>query len=194
MYSLNQFPLSYDFNALLPYMSTDTLNFHHGKHLATYIKNLNDLIAGTPYEQLPLQGIIVRSATDSNAKKVFNNAAQVFNHNFFFQCMKPNGGGDMPEQIANAFGGADKFRDEFKSAAASVFGSGWVWLVLDGGEIKITTTPNADTPIAHNMRPLLTLDVWEHAYYLDYQNRRADFIDAFLEHLINWDFVLENLN
>lgn len=191
MYSLTQFPLPYDREALAPYMSGTTLDFHHGRHLATYISTLNDLIADTEYAGMPLNEIIVQAA-NHGAQKIFNNAAQVFNHNFFFHCLR-RGEGRIPDEIASAFGGADNFRTEFKKAASGVFGSGWAWLVRDGDEIKIITTANADTPIAHGMRPLLTLDVWEHAYYLDYQNRRADFIDAFLDHLINWDFVLENM-
>lgn len=193
MYSLNQFPLQFSESALEPYMSAETLNCHHGKHLATYIKNLNDLSAGTEYADMPLYDIIIKSVADNNAKKIFNNAAQVFNHDFFFKCMTVNGGGNVPDEIADAFGDVNKFITEFKAAAAGVFGSGWAWLVRDNGQIKIMTTANADTPIAHGIKPLMALDVWEHAYYLDYQNRRADFIDAFLSHLINWDFVRENM-
>lgn len=193
MYSMSQFPLQFSEKDLMPYMSAETLNCHHGKHLATYIKNLNDLITGTPYADMPLYEIIKQSATDTNAQKIFNNAAQVFNHDFFFRCLTPNGGGDVPTELANAFGGADKFISEFRTAAAGVFGSGWAWVVRENSEIKIMTTKNADTPLAHGITPLLTLDVWEHAYYLDYQNRRADFIDAYLNHLVNWNFVLENM-
>lgn len=193
MFTLSQFPLPYDAGALSPSISRETMNYHHGKHVATYINNLNDLIAGTDYENMPLTEIIQVSATRDNDKKIFNNAAQVYNHNFFFQGMSPNGGGAMPTEIAEAFGGADAFREEFKKAATGVFGSGWTWVVRDGATYKIITTANADTPIAHGMQPLLTLDVWEHAYYLDYQNRRADFIDAFLDNLVNWDFVRENM-
>ncbi len=193
MYSMSQFPLQFSEKDLMPYMSAETLNCHHGKHLATYIKNLNDLITGTPYADMPLYEIIKQSATDTNAQKIFNNAAQVFNHDFFFRCLTPNGGGDVPTELANAFGGADKFISEFRTAAAGVFGSGWAWVVRENSEIKIMTTKNADTPLAHGITPLMTLDVWEHAYYLDYQNRRADFIDAYLNHLVNWNFVLENM-
>ncbi len=193
MFTLSQFPLPYQTAALAPHMSQETLEFHHGKHLATYINNLNDLITGTDYEALPLRKIITQSASKGDTK-IFNNAAQVFNHNFFFHCMGRNGGGRIPDQISTTFGGADEFRKAFKSTAAGIFGSGWAWLVRDGDTIKIIGTQNADTPIVHDMQPILALDVWEHAYYLDYQNRRADFIDAFLENLVNWDFVLENLN
>ena len=194
MFSLTQFPLQFSEKALMPYMSEETLQCHHGKHLATYIKNLNDLIVGTEYEAMPLDEIIIKSAAAQDAKKIFNNASQVFNHNFFFRCLSPNGGGNIPEVISKAFGDKEKLVTEFKSAAAGLFGSGWTWLVQDNGTIKILTTANADTPIAHNIVPIMALDVWEHAYYLDYQNRRADFIEAFLKHLVNWKFVLENMN
>jgi len=192
MFTLTQFPLPYDYNALAPYMSENTLHFHHDKHLAAYINNLNDLIAGSAYEALPLRKIIKQAAAE-NATKIFNNSAQVFNHNFFFNCMRRGGGGRIPDKIADAFGGADAFRGQFKSVAAAIFGSGWAWVARDGEKLKIIASPNADTPIAHGMQPILTLDVWEHAYYLDYQNRRADYIDAFLDNLVNWDFALENL-
>lgn len=193
MFSLTQFPLQFSETALIPYMSEQTLQYHHGKHLATYIKNLNDLIVNTEYESMPLNEIIKKSYTDITATKIFNNAAQVFNHDFFFRCLKPNSNDKVPEIIAHAFGGKDQFITDFKNAAIGLFGSGWVWLVKDLNEIKIIATPNADTPIAHNITPIMALDVWEHAYYLDYQNRRAEFIDAFLSNLVNWDFVLENL-
>lgn len=193
MFSLSQFPLQFEETALTPYMSAETLQCHHGKHLATYIKNLNDLMQGTVYETLPLDEIIVKSASDETAKKIFNNAAQVFNHDFFFRCLAKDDGKKIPEEIIAAFGSKDNFFSEFKSAAAGVFGSGWAWLVKDSDSIKIMTTANADTPIAHGIKPLLALDVWEHAYYLDYQNRRVDFIDAFLQHMVNWEFVKENL-
>lgn len=193
MFSLNQFPLPFSSKDLEPYMSEQTLNFHHGKHLATYIKNLNDLSENTKYADLPLNEIIAKSANDESAKKIFNNAAQVFNHNFFFNCLSKEKA-SMPEEIINSFGSADNFFEQFKSVAVSVFGSGWAWLVHDeNNELKIISTANADTPIAHNLKPILTIDVWEHAYYLDYQNRRPDFIEAVLKNLINWNFVKENL-
>lgn len=194
MFSLTQFPLQFSESALAPHMSAQTLNCHHGKHLATYISNLNELIPGTQYADMPLIDIIKNSAHDKDAKKIFNNAAQVFNHDFFFHCLAPQGGGIAPNEIASAFGGIDAMRREFKSVATSVFGSGWAWIVTDtDGKLKIIGTQNADTPIAHDMHPILALDVWEHAYYLDYQNRRADFVDAFWDHMINWDFVRENI-
>ncbi len=194
MFDLSQFPLPFEKSALAPYMSEQTLACHHGRHMGTYIQNLNQLVQNTKYADMPLDQIIVQSAHDDAAQKIFNNAAQVFNHDFFFRCVMPNGGGSVPDKIADAFGGTDAFKSEFKSAAAAVFGSGWAWVVIDNGTLKIQTTPNADTPIAHGMRPVMTLDVWEHAYYLDYQNRRADFIDAFLDHMVNWGFVMGNLD
>lgn len=192
MFALSQFPLPYAESALAPYISAETLNYHHGKHVATYIKNLNDLIEGTKYADMPLDQIIKVSVNTD--PKVFNNAAQVYNHNFFFNSMRPAGTKmNVPTELADAFGGADNLREQFKTAALSVFGSGWAWIVRDGGEYKIITTPNADTPIAHGMTPLFTIDVWEHAYYLDYQNRRAEFIDAVWDNLANWEFVEENM-
>lgn len=193
MFSLNQFPLPFPAKGMEPYMSEQTINFHHGKHLATYIKNLNDLSQGTKYADLPLNEIIIKSAKDESAKKIFNNAAQVFNHNFFFNCLSKEKI-SMPEEIIISFGSADNFFEQFKSVAVSVFGSGWAWLIRDtNNELKIISTANADTPIAHNLKPIMTIDLWEHAYYLDYQNRRPDFIDAILKNLINWDFIKENL-
>lgn len=192
MFTLSQFPLPYPQDSLAPYISNETLGYHHGKHVATYIKNLNDLIEGNEYADMPLTEIVKVSV--GKDPKVFNNAAQVYNHNFFFNALRPAGTKmTVPTELADAFGGADALREQFKTAALSVFGSGWAWIVRDGNEYKIITTTNADTPIAHGMTPLFTIDVWEHAYYLDYQNRRADFIDAVWDNLVNWDFVRENM-
>ncbi|MDR2413145.1 MAG: superoxide dismutase [Rickettsiales bacterium] len=191
MFSLEQFPLNFAPDALAPYMSADTINYHHGKHLDAYIKNLNGLIAGNDYEKLSLQEIITKSSNDDSAKKIFNNAAQVFNHDFFFSMLAKDSGAAFPKKIAEAFGSKEKFMEEFKTSALAVFGSGWTWLADDGGKLKIISTANADTPVAHGIRPILSLDVWEHAYYLDHQNRRADFIDAFLNHLVDWSKVEE---
>lgn len=195
MFELAQFPLPYATDALAPYMSRETVEIHHGRHVDTYIKNLNKLIIGTPYESMPLAEIIQVSVNDPAAQKIYNNAAQVFNHDFYFHCMRrTEDANPVPTQIASAFGGGDAFRTAFKDAAASVFGSGWTWLVLDrDNKLQIVNTANADTPIAHGMRPLVTLDVWEHAYYLDYQNKRADFIDAWMDHLVDWDCVLRRM-
>ncbi len=193
MFSLNEFPLPFNSVALEPYISQETIDFHHGKHLATYIKNLNDLYQGTQYENLPLNDIIIQTAKDDSAKKIFNNAAQVYNHNFFFHCLS-NEKFPIPSEITEAFESAENFYSQFKSVATSIFGSGWAWLVQEkDGTLKIISTANADTPIAHNLKPILTIDVWEHSYYLDYQNRRADYIDTVLKNLINWEFVKENL-
>lgn len=193
MFSLNQFPLPFKTKDLEPYMSEQTLNFHHGKHLATYINNLNNLSENTKYAELPLTEIIIQSSEDDSAKKIYNNAAQVFNHNFFFNCLSKENA-KIPEEIINSFGSTDNFFEQFKSVATSVFGSGWAWLVRDANnELKIISTANADTPIAHDLKPIMTIDVWEHAYYLDYQNRRPDFIETVLKNLINWNFVKENL-
>jgi len=190
-------PLPYAADALQPHMSQQTFEFHHGKHHATYVKTLNDLIKGTPRESMALEALIRDAAKDKDNPAVFNNAAQHWNHSFFWTCMKPKGGGkpggDAAAALDKAFGGLDKFKEEFKKAATTQFGSGWAWLVLDKGQLKITKTANADLPLAHGQTALLTCDVWEHAYYLDYQNRRPDFVQAFLDHLINWDFVAQNL-
>jgi len=192
MFSLSEFPLPYAQDALAPYISAETLSYHHGKHVATYIKNLNDLTAGTDYADMPLTEIVRTSA--GRDQKIFNNAAQVYNHDFFFNCLKPaDKKTTVPVQLADAFGGADALRSQFRDAALSVFGSGWAWIVRDGETYKIITTANADTPIAHGMTPLFTIDVWEHAYYLDYQNRRAEFIDAVWDNLANWEFVEQNM-
>lgn len=189
MFSLNDFSLKYHRNGLTPYMSEETMNYHYGKHLDAYINNLNTLIAGTPYAKLSLDEIIIKSATDDNAKKIFNNAAQIFNHQFFFDGMARDKPATIPQKIIDTFGTYDNFVREFTDSAMSVFGSGWTWLVEDKGVLKIMNTANADTPIAHGMKPLLTLDIWEHAYYLDHQNRRANFVDTYMKHLIDWDVV-----
>ncbi len=193
MFALSQFPLPYTTDALAPYISQETLETHHGKHVATYIDNLNKLIENTPYESVSLDEIIIQSAGKPSEKKIFDNAAQIYNHNFFFQGMCPKCTAQIPQEIIDSFGSAQNFKDQFKSAATSLFGSGYTWLVRDGDRLKIINTANADTPMVYNMKPLLNLDVWEHAYYLDYKNKRADFIDNFLDNLVNWNFVAENL-
>lgn len=193
MFTLAQFPLPYPTDALVPYISQDTLETHHGKHVATYIDNLNKLIDNTKYEQVALVDIIKESAYKPDEAKIFNNAAQIYNHNFFFQGLCPNCMAKIPQEIIDNFGSIENFKTEFKTAATSLFGSGYTWLVQDGDKLKIINTTNADTPIAHNMKPILNLDVWEHAYYLDYKNRRADFVDSFLNNLVDWNFVAENI-
>jgi Fe-Mn family superoxide dismutase len=190
-------PLPYAENALEPHYSARTIGFHHGKHHKAYVDNLNKLIAGTPLEAKPLEEIIMSAAGDSSKIGIFNNAAQVWNHTFFWNCMRPGGGGrptgDLAAKIGQTFGSYEKFAEQFKAAAVGRFGSGWGWLVREGGALKVMSTANADTPMTSKQTPLLTVDVWEHAYYLDYQNRRPDFVQTFLDHLVNWDFVAANL-
>lgn len=190
-------PLPYAANALEPYMSANTFSFHHAKHHNAYVTNLNNLIKDTPMSQMSLEEIILESAKDPAKGGVFNNAAQVWNHTFFWHCMKPQGGGAptgaIAEKIDEAFGSYAAFVEQFKAAAVGQFGSGWAWLVVENGALKITKTPNADLPMAHGQTALLTVDVWEHAYYLDYQNRRPDFVQSFLDNLVNWDYVNQNL-
>lgn len=193
MFTLTQFPLPYATDALAPYISAETLETHHGRHVATYIDNLNKLISDTPYSDMSLIEIIQESAKKTDDQKIFNNAAQVYNHDFFFHGMCPKCDAEIPSEIIAQFGSAEIFAQQFKTAATSLFGSGYTWLVRDGDVLKIINTSNADTPIAHNMKPVLTLDVWEHSYYLDYKNKRADFIDNFLNELVDWNFVAENL-
>ncbi len=195
--AINLPELPYAKDALAPYISANTLEFHYGKHHKTYVDNLNKLIAGTDLEGKTLEEIIKIAAKDPAKAGIFNNAAQVWNHSFYWKCLKPQGGGAPTGAIAariNAtFGSYDKFVEELKNAGVTQFGSGWAWLVLDGNDLKITKTPNADTPLAHGQKALLTIDVWEHAYYLDYQNRRPDYLAAVIQNLINWDFVNANL-
>jgi superoxide dismutase, Fe-Mn family len=190
-------PLPYDKTALEPHMSAKTLEFHHGKHHQAYVTNLNNLIKDTPLAAKSLEEIIKATAKDEAKAGVFNNAAQVWNHTFFWSSMKPSGGGapagDLAQGVTRDFGGLDKFKELFKAAAVGQFGSGWAWLVADKGELKIVKTPNAVTPLTSGQVPLLTCDVWEHAYYLDYQNRRPDFVQTFLDKLANWDFAAKNL-
>ncbi len=189
--------LPYDENALEPHYSARTIGFHHGKHHKAYVDNLSKLVTGTALDGKSLEEIVMACAGDSARAGMFNNAAQVWNHTFFWNCMKPAGGGrpegDLARRIDQTFGSYATFAEQFKTAAVGRFGSGWGWLVLDGGALKILSTANADTPMTSAQHALLTVDVWEHAYYLDYQNRRPDFVQAFLDHLVNWDFVAANL-
>jgi Fe-Mn family superoxide dismutase len=185
--------LPYAKDALAPVISANTIEFHYGKHHRAYVDNLNKLIAGTPFEKESLEAIIQKTAGDATKAGIFNNAAQIWNHSFYWQCLKPGGGGApmgaIAAKINAAWGSYDKCVEELKTAGTTQFGSGWAWLVLDNGQLKTVKTANADTPIAHGLKPLLTLDVWEHAYYLDYQNRRPDYLAAVIDKLINWDFV-----
>lgn len=190
-------PLPYAADALLPYMSVQHLDIHHGKHHATYVNNLNNLTKDKPEAALSLEAIITASAGKAEQAGLFNNAAQIWNHDFFWKSLKPNGGGAMPSEleakINEDFGSVAAFKEAFTTAGLTQFGSGWAWLVLDQGKLKVTKTANADLPLAHGQTALLTCDVWEHAYYLDYQNRRADFLKAFLENMANWEFAAEQL-
>lgn len=183
-------PLPYEMSALEPYISTTTMEFHYGKHHRAYIDNLNRLVKGTEFENMPLEEIVKETSGKPEYAPIFNNAAQAWNHGFFWRSMSPDGGGspkgELAEKINRDFGSYDNFRREFKDAAAAQFGSGWAWLAEKDGKLQVVKTSNADTPLAHDMKPLITIDVWEHAYYLDYQNRRADFVDAYLDHLVNW--------
>lgn len=185
--------LPYSKDALEPYISAKTLEFHHDKHHKAYVDNANKLIEGTELANLDPEAIVKKVVGDAAKAGVFNNVAQAWNHSFYWKCMKPNGGGNPTGSIAqkiNAdFGGYDKFAEELKNAAVTQFGSGWAWLVMNNGKLQVVKTSNADTPIAHGSKPLLTVDVWEHAYYLDYQNRRPDYVTTFIQKLINWDFV-----
>jgi superoxide dismutase, Fe-Mn family len=185
-------------NALEPHMSSRTFDFHYGKHHAGYVKKLNAGIDGTKFADMSLVDIIRATAKGGENTGIFNNAAQTWNHTFFWNSMSPNGGGEptgaLADKIQASFGSLDNFKDKFADAAASQFGSGWAWLVDNNGQLEIWTTSNAKTPITEDgVKPLITLDVWEHAYYLDYQNGRPDFIRAFLDHLINWEFASSNL-
>jgi Fe-Mn family superoxide dismutase len=190
-------PLPYPDTALEPHYSAKTFSFHHGKHHKAYVDNLNKLLPGSPYENNTLEEIIRQTAGDQSKAGFFNNAAQVWNHTFFWNCMKPSGGGRptglLGERIDQSFGGYEKFAEQFKAAAVGRFGSGWAWLISELGELKVMSTPNAENPMSLGKVALLTVDVWEHAYYLDYQNRRPDFVQVFLDHLVNWDFVAQNL-
>ncbi len=190
-------PLPYPENALEPYISAHTMSFHYGKHHKGYVDNTNKLIKDTDLANSSLEEIIIKTAGKSELASIFNNAAQVWNHNFYWNSMKPKGGGmpgeELTEHINQCFGSFDKFKEEFANAALTQFGSGWAWLVEEKGSLKVIKTGNADLPIVYGMKPLLTIDVWEHAYYLDYQNRRKDYIIDFIEHLINWDFADKNL-
>ena len=185
-------PLPWAEGALAPHLSAETLSFHYGKHHRTYVDKLNGLIAGGPLAHKSLEDIVRGSDGDT-----FHNAAQVWNHTFYWNSMKPGGGGAPRGAIADAiqqdFGGYDKFRAAFVDAATTLFGSGWAWLVLDGGKLSVTMTPDADTPLTGKAKPILTIDVWEHAYYIDYRNARPKYVDAFLDHLVNWDFANSRL-
>ncbi|MBD2104641.1 superoxide dismutase [Leptolyngbya sp. FACHB-261] len=189
-------PLPYDYKALEPYISSGTLEFHHDKHHAAYVTNYNKLVQDAGLAEHPIEEVIKVSFKDPSKAGIFNNGAQAWNHTFYWSSMKPGGGGTptgpLADKINADFGSFDKFKEEFKAAGATQFGSGWAWLVLDNGTLKVTKTLNAENPIAQGQTPLLTMDVWEHAYYLDYQNKRPDYIATFLDNLINWEFATAN--
>ncbi|MCC5995497.1 MAG: superoxide dismutase [Oceanicaulis sp.] len=188
--------LPYARDALAPHISPETLDFHHGKHHKAYVDKANDLVKGTDLEGADLETVI-RSAWKAGNTALFNNAAQIWNHSFYWNSMSPKGGGKpsgrLAEAIGRDFGSFEKFAEAFKAAGAGQFGSGWAWLVVKDAKLEVRKTGNAETPITEaGVTPLLTMDVWEHAYYLDFQNRRPDYIGAFLEHLVNWEFAAEN--
>ena len=185
--------LDYSKDALSPIMSEETLDLHHGKHHQTYITNLNNFIKDTEMAEMSLEDIILNSSKDTSKAGIFNNASQHWNHNLFWKCMKPNGGGKMPskleKRIVSDFGSIDKFKAEFKQAGITQFGSGWCWLSINNGKLVVTKTTNAANPLIDNMKPILGCDVWEHSYYIDYRNRRPEYLDKFVDNLINWEFV-----
>jgi Fe-Mn family superoxide dismutase len=189
--------LPYSKNALAPHISENTINFHYGKHHQTYVTNLNNLLKDTDLIGKSLEEVIKISAVDKTKAGIFNNSAQVWNHTFYWHSMKPNGGGkptgEILTKIEADFGSYENFVTEFKNAGTTQFGSGWAWLVLDNDKLKVIKTGNAETPLTTSVTPLLTMDVWEHAYYLDFQNARPTYIDTFLNHLVNWDFAKNNM-
>ena len=196
--AFEQSPLPYDFNALESHgMKAETFEYHYGKHHKAYVDNLNKLVADTELADKSLEEVIKASFKDASKTGIFNNAAQVWNHTFFWNSISPSGGGSpsgsLAKQIDESFGSFDKFKEEFTAAATTQFGSGWVWLIDDNGTLKVTKTPNAENPLAHGQKALLTLDVWEHAYYIDFRNARPAFIKNYLDNLVNWEFAEQNL-
>ena len=189
--------LPYAKESLEPHISARTFDYHHGKHHQAYVTNLNALIKDTPLDAASLEEIILQTAKDDSKAGIFNNAAQVWNHTFFWSSMSAKGGGEpspaLAQKLEAAFGSVAAFKEQFKQAGATQFGSGWAWLVEEAGALKIVKTPNAMTPMVQGQKALVTCDVWEHAYYLDYQNRRPDFLQVFLDHLIDWSFVEKNM-
>ncbi len=185
--------LDYSKDALSPIMSEETLDLHHGKHHQTYITNLNNFIKDTEMAEMSLENIILTSSKDTTKAGIFNNASQHWNHNLFWKCMKPNGGGKMPskleKRIVSDFGSIEKFKAEFKQAGVTQFGSGWCWLSINNGKLVVSKTANAANPLIENMKPILGCDVWEHSYYIDYRNRRPEYLDKFVDNLVNWEFV-----
>ena len=189
--------LPYANDALAPYMSAETLDFHHGKHHQTYVTNLNNLIKDTDLQNSSLEEIVVKSSKDSSMAGIFNNAGQHWNHILFWQSMKPNGGGSIPSELEKKlnedFGSVDKFKEAFIQAGTTQFGSGWAWLAVNNGKLVVTKSANASNPLVDGMKPILGCDVWEHSYYIDYRNKRPDYLKAFLDSLVNWEFVASQL-
>src|SRR6056300_720013 len=189
--------LPYANDALAPYMSAETLDFHHGKHHQTYVTNLNNLLKDNELQGASLEDI-VKSSKDASMAGIFNNAGQHWNHILFWQCMKPNGGGAMPSELENRissdFGSVDQFKEAFVQAGTTQFGSGWAWLAIDNGKLVVTKSANASNPLVEGMKPILGCDVWEHSYYIDYRNKRPDYLKAFLDNMVNWEFVSSQLD
>jgi len=190
-------PLPWSEQALDPVISARTIGLHYGKHHRTYVNKLNELVAGTKLAEMPLEQVIRETAGKPESQKIFNNAAQTWNHTFFWNCLRPGGGGKATGSLASRIdadlGGYDKFRERFAQAAVDCFGSGWAWLADRGGKLEILATSNADNPLTKGATPLLTIDVWEHAYYVDYENRRPEFVNAVIDKLLNWEFAAQQL-
>ena len=190
--------LPYANDALAPYMSAETLDFHHGKHHQTYVTNLNNLLKDNEFQGASLEDIVVKSSKDTSMAGIFNNAGQHWNHILFWQCMKPNGGGSIPSELEarlnSDFGSVDQFKEAFIQAGTTQFGSGWAWLAIDNGKLVVTKSANASNPLVNGMKPILGCDVWEHSYYIDYRNKRPDYLKAFLDSLVNWEFVASQLD
>ena len=190
--------LPYASDALAPYMSSETLDFHHGKHHQTYVTNLNNLVKDSDMQEASLEDIVIKSSKDASMAGIFNNAGQHWNHILFWQCMKPNGGGAMPSELENRissdFGSVDQFKEAFVQAGTTQFGSGWAWLAIDNGKLVVTKSANASNPLVEGMKPILGCDVWEHSYYIDYRNKRPDYLKAFLDNMVNWEFVSSQLD
>ena len=190
--------LPYANDALAPYMSSETLDFHHGKHHQTYVTNLNNLLKDHELQSSSLEDIVVKTSKDASMAGIFNNAGQHWNHILFWQCMKPNGGGSIPSEfegrLNSDFGSVEQFKEAFIQAGTTQFGSGWAWLAIDNGKLVVTKSPNASNPLVDGMKPILGCDVWEHSYYIDYRNRRPDYLKAFLDSLVNWEFVASQLD
>jgi Fe-Mn family superoxide dismutase len=190
--------LPYANDALAPYMSAETLDFHHGKHHQTYVTNLNNLLKDNELQGASLEDIVVKSSKDTSMAGIFNNAGQHWNHIMFWQCMKPNGGSSIPSELEarlnRDFGSIEQFKEAFIQAGTTQFGSGWAWLAIDNGKLVITKSANASNPLVDGMKPILGCDVWEHSYYIDYRNKRPDYLKAFLDSLVNWEFVASQLD